>query len=340
MEKNEECLKRFARASRTDQCYWAAKAESGLTDAFFPTLKPVRGIARAASARARLRLAAGDHFTALGDIDALLRCANHLAAQPSVIQYLGGLALRALVDDLLLLASTLPDAPNPQMVLSRLQRIDGSYPKPIFLLGEQPLALGYAQGCLRDQDGDGRFDRMVIPPNEAMPEGLDMPQQPPMTLREIVDDVRGASDAWRDVWTDDYEKARALNQRLMGQDSDKEPTTIAQMYADWWGVNQLDRAARASRNGVRLVLALHAYRQSHGDWPPSLDAGIPKELAEFRLDPFSGKDLVYRLENGQPLLYSVSRDSVDDGGARPANGKRWADDGDAVFWPPNEKGGS
>ncbi len=208
VEKNEECLKRFTRASRTEECYFAAKVESGLTGAFVPQLKPLRDIARAASARARLRLGAGDHFAALGDIHALLRCASHLAAHPSVIQYLMGLALRALAEELLLLTPTLPDAPNPQMVLSRLQRVDGSYPKPLFLLGEHALALGYAQGCLRDQDGDGRFDRMVIPPNEAMPEGLDMPHNPPMTAQELAKNVREAFDAWHDVWTDDYDKAR------------------------------------------------------------------------------------------------------------------------------------
>lgn len=75
---------------------------------------------------------------------------------------------------------------------------------------------------------------------------------------------------------------------------------------------------RARRRGVLVALALHAHRDKHGSWPPSLqtiDAGIDKKiLNDSIMDPYSNKSFVYRLKDGQPLLYSVETDGKDSGG--------------------------
>lgn len=50
-----------------------------------------------------------------------------------------------------------------------------------------------------------------------------------------------------------------------------------------------------------------------------------------------GNPFIYRLQNGQPLLYSVAANGRDDGGCHTGS---WGDDGDSeprpvdyVFWP-------
>jgi hypothetical protein len=341
VEKNEECLKRFARATRTDACYFGAKSDaSRIDDIFFPDVKAMRSVGKAAVARAHLRVSSGEHMGALGDIDTLLRCARHFTAQPAVIHYLVGSGMRAWAEELLLDAPGLFESVHPQVILSRLGRVDERYPEPAFLTGERVFLLHVAQGCLRDDDGDGRFERLVVPPNEDAPDGIDTPQNPPLTANEQANDIRRESDHWREVWNNEYAAARDQAKHIEDEKKAGRYTAIASIFApNLWRVRQLDGRGRAMRNGVRLVLALHAHHKAHGNWPRTLDEGVPKELAEFRIDPFSGKDLVYRIEKGEPLLYSVGENGVDDGGTRPENGKRWSSDGDGMLWPPAAKAG-
>ena len=61
---------------------------------------------------------------------------------------------------------------------------------------------------------------------------------------------------------------------------------------------------------TRLGLALLRYRESHGAFPPSLDAlGL-----DYAVDPFTLKPLLYRLEGNSFMLYSVGPNGVDNGG--------------------------
>jgi len=64
-----------------------------------------------------------------------------------------------------------------------------------------------------------------------------------------------------------------------------------------------------------VALAAERYRRLHGDWPPSLDAMTPDLLAAVPTDPFTDDALLYhRLPDGV-VIYSVSTDGVDNGGA-------------------------
>ena len=107
--------------------------------------------------------------------------------------------------------------------------------------------------------------------------------------------------------------------------------------------------AMTKRRATRLLYEIHVYRDKHGEWPARLK-DLPKDTVKrFSSDPFSGKRLVYKLVDGQPLLYSVSTNGKDDGGKHDSRwggkddgGKhdsRWGGKGDEktktdyVFWP-------
>ncbi len=66
---------------------------------------------------------------------------------------------------------------------------------------------------------------------------------------------------------------------------------------------------------LAVTFALHAYRETHGDYPASLDALNKILPANLRTDPFAiSGDLRYRLDGAKYALYSVGPDGRDDGG--------------------------
>lgn len=97
----------------------------------------------------------------------------------------------------------------------------------------------------------------------------------------------------------------------------------------------------ADRRATRIVLALHRTHAQTGHWPVSLDSITPPLPAPILIDPFSGKPFIYRLENGEPRLYSAGYNARDDGGKHlPYNKQEEDRDGtsvaveaDYVYWP-------
>jgi hypothetical protein len=85
---------------------------------------------------------------------------------------------------------------------------------------------------------------------------------------------------------------------------------------------------------------MHAYRADQLEWPRELADATRGESPTVRQDPFSGKELGYRLENGEPLVYSVGPDGKDDGGQAASAGGEQAERGDYVYWPTAIKSGS
>jgi hypothetical protein len=91
------------------------------------------------------------------------------------------------------------------------------------------------------------------------------------------------------------------------------------------------------RRATLLCLALHAHKESRGDWPKTLDELAPPfgvdVIQKILIDPYSGKRFVYTLKDGQPLLYSIATDGDDDEGRHDAHWGDGPDGGDFVFWP-------
>lgn len=83
-------------------------------------------------------------------------------------------------------------------------------------------------------------------------------------------------------------------------------------------VDAADRLEQTQAN-LHIALALAAYRADQKAYPARLEELVPKYLPAVPADLFSGKPLVYAVEDDGYLLYSVGVNGVDEGG-------RWRDD--------------
>jgi hypothetical protein len=65
-----------------------------------------------------------------------------------------------------------------------------------------------------------------------------------------------------------------------------------------------------------LELLLQNYSDEKGIYPKSLDEVVTPSYREIASDPFSknGAPFLYRIEDGNVLLYSLGENGVDDGG--------------------------
>lgn len=73
-------------------------------------------------------------------------------------------------------------------------------------------------------------------------------------------------------------------------------------------------ALEALMQATRAGLACKIYKARTGRYPEDLEALVPDILTEVPVDPFTGKPLVFKIERGQLLIYSLGSNQKDDGG--------------------------
>jgi hypothetical protein len=66
-------------------------------------------------------------------------------------------------------------------------------------------------------------------------------------------------------------------------------------------------------SGTRLVLACNAYRKTSEEWPPTLEALVPRFLDAVPCDPYDGERFRYSRERA--IVYAVGVDLRDQGGS-------------------------
>lgn len=64
-----------------------------------------------------------------------------------------------------------------------------------------------------------------------------------------------------------------------------------------------------------VICALNRFQRTHGRLPEHLSELVPECLAAMPIDPFDGKPLRYRLEEGEWIVWSVGADLKDDNAA-------------------------
>jgi hypothetical protein len=108
-------------------------------------------------------------------------------------------------------------------------------------------------------------------------------------------------------------------------------TTV--LMSEYSSVVQKRDRTRAQLARAQIALALIACHNQTGQWPATLDEVRKLVGWDLPLDPFSGKDFIYRQEGAGWILYSLGPDLKDDGGAAfpgPAD-KYGAPTGDLVW---------
>ena len=301
-----------------------------------PFIPATRKLAKLLAARARMHLAAGRIDDSLADVRVLLGIARHLDAQPSMITRLVAYSIREMAYEFVRgLATRIDGDTDYRAVLSMLETADSTPPLLTgCLLVQQVEWWNRAQRYYQDKDADGRLDVLHVPASQpvALPE--------PMTYAALLEEIEWFLTSCRKiVGQADYPSA----QRVMGELHNPEYPGLfgypTRLYDAYLGFVRKDCEMRALRGAVRVILELHIHRNEHGRWPVRLRPAGSAARREVRRDPFSGRQLVYRLDGKQPVLYSVGLDGKDNGGRWPIiAGERqtwWraTTDGDYIFWP-------
>ena len=73
---------------------------------------------------------------------------------------------------------------------------------------------------------------------------------------------------------------------------------------------------------AEIGIANRIYKQKYGRYVDSLNQLVPDILSSLPLDPFTGKDFIYRREGKGFILYSVGENLKDDGGLSPQRKER------------------
>lgn len=80
------------------------------------------------------------------------------------------------------------------------------------------------------------------------------------------------------------------------------------------GAAKVEARFLAQMRMAQVGIALEVFKTDNGHYPESLNEIHLKNLADVRIDPFSGKDLIYKRRDPSYSLYSVGPNRVDDGG--------------------------
>lgn len=337
LRENEKLLANFAAATRVKDCYFRRSAESGeMHMALLPHASRMRGMARIFAARAKLRLTDGDADGAAQDLAVILRAGNHMRMQPSLIEYLVGVALSVTAYNTLQEMPRLAGKPvDWEAVLNMLGKDDVFTPaRPLNVIRAEKLtAWDILQRYGRDKNGDGKWDAAAVPGATEKNQTFEFPPDLPTGLKEL-EALYEKSNA---LFGGDYGTAMRAAKTLETELSSQKEKLLVALMPSFWQAAQFQRGLVAERSAAHLIPRMHGFHAKNGRWPKDLQEAAAGEPADIRQDPFSGKDFGYRLENGQPLLYSVGRNGKDDGGQRAASGKKWDETGDTVFWPLVEK---
>ena len=88
----------------------------------------------------------------------------------------------------------------------------------------------------------------------------------------------------------------------------------ALLLADFQSVFLKEATLEAMMLTTKAGLACKIYKNETGHYPENLDALVPELMGTVPIDPFTGKPLIYRLQDGGALIYSVGSNEKDDEG--------------------------
>jgi hypothetical protein len=90
------------------------------------------------------------------------------------------------------------------------------------------------------------------------------------------------------------------------------PTGV--LFPEFHSVFLKEASLEAMMLATRAGLACKIYKGRTGNYPASLEALVPDILPEVPTDPFTGKPFVFRIQDGELLIYSLGSNQKDDGG--------------------------
>ena len=318
-----------------------------LGEMVLPHLRPHRDLARATLADAwRLRDGAVSGEQMLDATETVLRNAGHLLQGPILIERLVGLAELGLAEanTRWALQQGVFSPEQMQETLDLFEQYDHGEPDPLTpLQGESAFAMEVTQYLFEPSSGAHvdarraeRVGRLLMYGNDdsaatwaARLAGL---------TRADADATVSAFQAYygelADLWGTGYPTVRAADLDGLAERYRHTNALTESILPALSGVHRTRASSEASRRATRLACALQLFKAREGRWPASLDELPEHDTADSRTDPFTGFDLVYRLTDTGPTLYSLGENAADDGGLRAAPGSPSDAADDRLYWPP------
>ena len=348
LEANQAALANFRAATQFEYRGRLTPSEDevvfGVT---LPALAPTRALSRLAIIEAKRREASGDMEGATDSYAANFLVGKQMAAGPTLIENLVGIAIqeqtaRHLLDSL---ASESGEPYEYAQLAGRLER-DYQPLRPVVEVfqGERMCCLdlvqrlyewnpdtqGYQASASGLEQYEQIFEQLVDEDGDSSTNADLQGALERIGFEGMVAEVNQHYDALSSNAVMPYQEARhawkELDARVGSPEYQQHNPLLAEMLPALSRVNHLATRAKATRNATRLVANLKAYRQEYGAYPDSL--GVFGE-SEMTVDPFTGARFSYRRDGDDFTLYSLSENGVDDGGVHDRRGFT----NDVRYWP-------
>ena len=296
-----------------------------------PELAQFRALAQARAASMRLAFDEGDMAEVVAAFEQTLALSRACGAQPFLIDQLTGKAIAALAVSYLryeLMERSL-DAQTCLALLAVLDRQRPLSRPEVALEGERLLMFDFIQWAYTDDGhGDGRLN---VQKYNSLATGAGPPSQLDVLATFQSMFLAGRAETTRLV--DEFYDGMASESKLNPIERAKSPFDADAFQAKLTARHFLlsaklpaagkfvetGEAIDVRIEGLRVMLALEAYRSRQGAYPASLRDLVPNVLGELPTDPIHGGAFGYHLVTDDPhgreyLLYSTGLDRTDNDG--------------------------
>ncbi|NJL31946.1 MAG: hypothetical protein HC898_10105 [Phycisphaerales bacterium] len=323
-----------------DRSYAQQLAEESLIGVLLPHLGMMRKMAELMVADMRLAAVAGDGARIVKDMESIIGLARHAREIPLVVNDLVGVSILSMglreVSDILHHRKQSLDVAQWIQIAHLLASID-----PLMQVrfeGERmfmydTLQRVYAPNGQITSEGMKyllHLDQLIVTTNhnDASYQQLSMSMGLPLVYIVMAD--RGQMQTKYDHYMDLTAK-RAVKPfwQQLSEPSESKLFVDQLMssnlgFVRYWPVVVLAPALDgvsgtmanliALRDAVQVAIALELYQRELKQYPDTLGQLVPRYLPTMPVDHSTGKELLYRMVDGQPMLYGRGLDGDDDGG--------------------------
>jgi hypothetical protein len=349
VQSNSQALSQLELGSKKPY-YWAklSSPDGTIMAVLAPDLAEYKNLGRAITLRAKFSAAEGNIDKALTDVVTCYRCGMHrqMGGPKILVEQLVGIAVRALAVQT---AFDILDRTKPNKdLLAALQRqMEGLSTNESYIpdfRSEKYSLLDIIQRIFTDDGkGDGQIDlpsaKKMLLEQGAPEKSLEFMQK--LRRRQTIEiaeksyqyiDILVRKSPWQ-LKSENVDWIKIARENRLVEIFFPAAERIAEIFA----------RCRVDTDGLITTLALLRYKADKGQFPDKLDelvsAGYLKNLRSdpFSGRPFGGKPFAYKRVGEDFTLYSFGINLKDDGGKlgldTKGQPKRWADNGDQVFWP-------
>ncbi len=331
-----------------------------------PHLRELRSLSRLLVMDTCRAAHVGDGATALANIEAGLGLGQHARETPFIINELVGIAItRAVFESVGELLAHFPEILSDEQ-LGRLAHVLSTYDERalrIRLSGERFGFADFLQRIYTDSgNGDGRLTVdglvMLLKAKHAGTLTDAPPADPPRAVLAAATPALGMVMLSRREMMDEYDRLLAIIEAENATPLWLRGEPAAEQQIQQWSAAPLQQLRRwpivilmpalsrttiqsqmmlMHRDALMTAIALELYRRSHGVWPDSLHELVPSLLPAVPVDRFDGQLLRYAIIDGQPRLYSVGSNLIDEGGEPPYDASGQPNNSAAGRWFPPQR---